>query len=153
MKKFRVFTLASILILSTMTLNAGINRVESGPCGNGRQWWSNTEYDDNGKATCVLGMDCSGNSYRLGCGPMSIINWGINIQNQSGSLHIAPEFDAIIIIFNTQTGNTVYSSGSAISSVNGITISTSGWSPGPYIIALYDPTTMIFSGSEQVLIY
>jgi len=108
MKLFIVLVGFSIL---SVTLYGGTNRLVSGQCTNGRTWFSNIEFDDNGRFVCAYGADCAGRIYNNcpsggGSPKMGVVVDGgmINISVTNGP--------AWVTIHNTANGtNVVYDFG------------------------------------------
>lgn len=60
---FKIFIVFACFTVLGMNLYGGTNRLVSGNCKNGRTWYANIEFDNQGRYVCANGMDCSGRSY------------------------------------------------------------------------------------------
>lgn len=127
--------LAAVLILSATALSANINRLVSGSCGNGRTWWCNTEFNNNGVPVCMMGMGCDGNTYNT-CPSGPPPSGGVTSVTVSGGiLYITvTSGPAQVTVHDSATGvNQVYDFGT----VSSASVSTSTLGTGNFTIVTH----------------
>ncbi|MBI2793883.1 MAG: hypothetical protein HYX66_04435 [Ignavibacteria bacterium] len=108
---------------------AGVNRVVSGSCSNGRTWWANNEFDDDGRLTCTTGQDSSGSTYN-NCPSGSSGGPTVTavVSTRAGTLDISVSGLAWVTVHSTANGtetNLVYNFG-IVTSASSVPLSSIG---------------------------